>query len=201
MTKEMLCSNCVEPTLANPTRRDVIKIAIVSVAGLALIDKETYAAAGIASKGEIKPGDFLVADDAGDIPVPLAPSDLKPGRPLVAYPYDAAENIVRSSSRFNKIVLLRLDEAELNPETKIRAAEGVLGFSAICTHQACEVKTWISKQKVLACYCHGSLFQPLESGAVIGGPAPRPLPTIPLKIDNGKLVIAGPFSAAPGTAS
>jgi hypothetical protein len=38
-----------------------------------------------------------------------------------------------------------------------------------------------------------------EDGAkVVGGPAPRRLPALPLKIDDGRLVVAKPFIGRPG---
>lgn len=181
-------------------RRRVIKIASVGIAaGFGVVGLPAHANPE-SSAGGVKPGDLLVADDAEDGAAPLSLADLKPGKPLLAFPYDAKTKTVRNESRLNKVLLLRLDPAEMDDKTKALAADGVLGFSAICTHQACEIKTWMAKQKVLACFCHASMFDPLQAGAVSSGPAARSLPTLPLKTVDGKLVVAGPFSARPGTA-
>jgi Rieske Fe-S protein len=51
----------------------------------------------------------------------------------------------------------------------------VKGFSAICTHQGCTVAT--VQDGVISCPCHGSEFSAV-TGAVIQGPATRPLPAI-----------------------
>ncbi|TVT26176.1 Rieske (2Fe-2S) protein [Amycolatopsis rhizosphaerae] len=59
-------------------------------------------------------------------------------------------------------------------------------FSAICTHQGCTVKPSGDK---LDCPCHGSVFNAM-TGAVEHGPARRPLPAIPVKVDGGKVVTA-----------
>lgn len=144
------------------------------------------------------PGDRLVEEDAEGAPVPLRLADLKPGKPVVAFPFDAARKALRDETRLNKIVLVRLPEAEMTPETRARAAGGVLAYSAICTHQGCDVKTWLSKEKALVCYCHSSKFALLDAGAVVGGPATRPLPAIPLTLDGDQLVIGGAFTAPPG---
>ena len=48
----------------------------------------------------------------------------------------------------------------------------VIGHSAICTHQGCTVG---ESGKQLACPCHGSVFN-AQTGAVVHGPAPLPLP-------------------------
>jgi cytochrome b6-f complex iron-sulfur subunit len=61
-----------------------------------------------------------------------------------------------------------------------------VAFSAICTHMACTVAP---AGKQLNCPCHGSQYD-ATTGKVLRGPAPRPLPSIPVHVANGK-VIAG----------
>lgn len=171
-------------------RRRVIRIAAAGLAApLAVVTRPAVAAAS---------GDRLVEEDAEGTPVPLLASDLKPGKPVVAYPFDVKAGVKRDDTRLNKIVLIRLPEAEMSAETRARSAGGVVGYSAICTHQACDVKTWFAKEKALVCYCHSSKFALLDSGAVVGGPAARALPAIPLALDGDQLVIAGAFTAPPG---
>ena len=176
---------------ASGNRRRIIKI---TAAGLAA---PWALAAGLA---HAKPaaGDRLVEEDAEGTPKPLRASDLRAGKPLLAFPFDATKGEVRSDSRLNKIVLMRFDESEMNAETKARSAGGVLAFSAICTHQGCDVKTWLAKERALVCFCHSSKFLLFEGGSVAGGPATRGLPLLPLSLDGDQLVIAGPFSTQPG---
>ena len=64
-------------------------------------------------------------------------------------------------------------------------------FSAICTHQGCDLKSWSAKEQVLVCFCHSSKFKLREGGAVASGPAQRALPHMPLKLDGEQIVIAG----------
>ena len=174
-------------------RRRVIRIAIAGLtAPLALATRPAVAAA---------PGDRLVEEDAEGAPHPLRVSDLKPGKPMLAYPFDAKAGKARDDTRLNKIVLIRLPEAEMTPETRARAAGGVLAYSAICTHQGCDVKTWLAKEKALVCFCHSSKFALLDGAAVLGGPATRALPAVPLALEGDQLVIAGGFSAPPGGAA
>ena len=143
-------------------------------------------------------GDQLVEDDADGAPQPLRVADLKPGRPILAFPFDPKARVVRNESRLTKVVLIKLAEGDMNPATRERSAGGVIAYSAVCTHQACDVKTWLAKEKALVCFCHASKFKPLEGGVVASGPAPRSLPSLPLALDGDLLVIAGGFSAAPG---
>jgi rieske iron-sulfur protein len=181
---------CSTPARVNAPRRRVIRIA---AAGLAL--PLAFAAWPAA---ESLTGDRLVEEDAEGTPAPLRVADLKPGKPMVAFPFDAKRNAPRNDSRLNKIVLIRLPEADMSAETRARAAGGVLAYSAVCTHQACDVKTWLSKERALVCYCHSSKFALLDGGAVTAGPASRALPAIPLALDGEHLVIAGAFTATPG---
>lgn len=59
-------------------------------------------------------------------------------------------------------------------------------FSAICTHQGCTVAPAGAQ---LHCPCHGSVYNAL-TGAVIHGPAPKALPTVPVTVTGGTVVTA-----------
>jgi len=111
---------------------------------------------------------------------------------------DPSDGTVRNGSRFNALILLRLDEAALKPTTRTRAADGVLAYTAICTHEGCDVDEWIAGRLVLSCACHASEFDPKDAAKVLDGPAPRALPALPLKIADGILVVARPFTSRVG---
>jgi hypothetical protein len=123
-----------------------------------------------------KESDLLVAVGSTAAPEPLRPDDLPlGGKPTMAWPMDAETHTVRSGSRLNKVLLLRLDPEGFDPETKEHAAEGVVAYSAVCTHTGCDVTNWHPDSELLEC--------PVESkmGAVAGGlwPSPRfPSPLI-----------------------
>jgi rieske iron-sulfur protein len=57
---------------------------------------------------------------------------------------------------------------------------------------------WKADEKVLYCACHGSEFDPKDAATVVGGPAPRRLAMLPLKIEGGELLAAGPFTGQVG---
>jgi cytochrome b6-f complex iron-sulfur subunit len=61
-----------------------------------------------------------------------------------------------------------------------------VAFSAICTHMGCQVAP---AGKRLDCPCHGSQYD-AATGAVLRGPAPRPLPPVAVKVENGQVVKA-----------
>lgn len=62
----------------------------------------------------------------------------------------------------------------------------VFAYSAICTHQGCTV---LPGDGEMRCPCHVSRYD-LTTGEVLGGPAPAPLPSIPVTVADGRVVTA-----------
>ena len=60
----------------------------------------------------------------------------------------------------------------------------VVAFSAICTHQGCTVAPAGTK---FQCPCHGSQYD-AATGAVLRGPASRPLTPVPVHVTSGNVV-------------
>ena len=146
------------------------------------------------SSNRPRAGDLLVK--SGDTnKKPLTPQDLQIGAAqTLAWPMDPADGTVRSGSRLNQLILVRLDPETLSAETRARAADGVVAYTSICSHTGCDVDDWEPTRRLLACQCHSSQFDPGDGAKVIDGPAPRPLPALPLKVVDGKLVVAQPFT-------
>ena len=143
-------------------------------------------------------GDFLVKVDDATLK-PLGPEDIPlQSGPVDAWAMEPAAKVVRSGSRLNKILIVRLDPASLTAATRPLAAEGVVAYTAICTHEGCDIGGWIAAEHLLYCECHESKFDPRDAARVVDGPAPRNLPALPLKIVDGQLVVAKPFTARVG---
>jgi len=53
------------------------------------------------------------------------------------------------------------------------------GFSAVCTHMGCLVAT--ISNGTIDCPCHGSQYS-ITTGAVVAGPAPKPLPAEVIRV-------------------
>jgi Rieske Fe-S protein len=66
-----------------------------------------------------------------------------------------------------------------------RSGSTVHGFSTICTHQGCPVNA-VHDGKIF-CPCHGSEFD-ASTGAVVAGPAPRPLPAVAVTVVDGEVM-------------
>jgi Rieske Fe-S protein len=132
------------------------------------------------------PGDLLVyAPTDADAPVgqPLRAADLAVGAGTQAYPAEKTDN------PNNLIEVVRLADGD----------QGLVAYSAICTHLGCAVFADLNQEGMIACPCHASLFAPAEGAAVVAGPAPRPLPSIPVSVDpDGNVVVAGTFDAPVG---
>ncbi|HEY9788153.1 MAG TPA: Rieske 2Fe-2S domain-containing protein [Candidatus Obscuribacterales bacterium] len=64
-----------------------------------------------------------------------------------------------------------------------------VAYTQKCTHLACPVY-YSAATKRLECPCHEGSFS-VESGEVIKGPPPRPLPRVILERQNGLLVAVG----------
>jgi len=62
----------------------------------------------------------------------------------------------------------------------------VVVFSPNCPHLGCGYR-WFSADLRFKCPCHGSVFD--IDGRVLAGPAPRPLDTLDVKIDGGRIFV------------
>ena len=75
-----------------------------------------------------------------------------------------------------------------HPVEILRSASGVTARSLLCTHQGCEV-SWSETDGVYSCPCHEGTFD--AEGRQKEGPPPKPLPTLPARIE-GQLLLVGP---------
>jgi rieske iron-sulfur protein len=192
----------VAPDMLSPsdqTRRTLILTALV--AGVCVAANKSAIAADEDQPGsDQRPqkADLLVVsegDNAGEV---IKPQDLKPGGPpLRAWPKDPKTSVVRKGSRLNEVLVVRLDPAELDDETRSHAADGIVAYSAICAHAGCPVTAWVKEETgdkdVFKCVCHNSEYDPRHGAEVVFGPAPRRLAALPLAITDGSLTVAAPF--------
>ena len=143
-------------------------------------------------------GDLLVS--TGDTMfTPLTPDDIPmDATPTIAWSMTPNDRVVRNGSRLNRVLLVRLDPETIGEATRALSANGVVAYSAICTHSGCDVGSWLPDEQVLYCECHESKFDPRDAARVADGPAPRSLPALPLTLVDGRLVVAGPFTSRVG---
>ena len=194
MTEDSGMCSCFAPSLE---RRTALKMALGLIFGLNFA--HVAAAQDDGRSARPQEGDLLAFADGDREGQVIAPGDLPLGGPrAMAFPLDPRSRLIRDGSRLNKLLLIRLDPDSLDDETRRHAADGIVAYSAICTHQGCEVMAWHDETKSFWCPCHDSKFDPRDGGRVVNGPAPRRLPALPVRIADGALMVAGGFSGHVG---
>jgi menaquinol-cytochrome c reductase iron-sulfur subunit len=68
-----------------------------------------------------------------------------------------------------------------------KSSEGQLqALSAVCPHLGCSVQ-WRAVKHEFECPCHGASFT--SAGMRTGGPAPRGMDTLPMEVQDGRLMV------------
>jgi ubiquinol-cytochrome c reductase iron-sulfur subunit len=74
-------------------------------------------------------------------------------------------------------------------------------YSKICTHLGCPASLYEAQTQRILCPCHQSQFLATDHARPIFGPATRPLPQLPITVnDEGYLVATGDFNEPVGPA-
>jgi ubiquinol-cytochrome c reductase iron-sulfur subunit len=97
------------------------------------------------------------------------------------------------------LIRVEEDELELPDDRKDWTVEGIVAYSKLCTHTGCPVGLYQQTEKLLLCPCHQSTFDVVRGAKPVFGPAARPLPQLPLDIDDeGYLIATGDFDGPVG---
>jgi len=139
---------------------------------------------------------------------PITPAEFSaPGSAITIVPEgyaDDADALTKAT-----VTLIKFRPGELNIPTTTNAGtligtmnwtvDNIVAYSRICTHVGCPVGLYEQTTHHLLCPCHQSTFQAAEGARVIFGPAPRPLPQLPLAVDaQGYLVAKSDFTQPVG---
>ena len=100
------------------------------------------------------------------------------------------------------LIHVRPGSLKLPPEKMAGVPEGThVAYSKICTHAGCPVGLYRAESQSLICPCHQSQFDVSDGAKPFFGPAARPLPQLPLGVDEeGILVAQGDFPEPVGPA-
>lgn len=139
-----------------------------------------------------KKGSKLVTVDGREVTV----DDLAVGGVLTVFPKGF------EGSSPDQVILIRLGKILVPLTPPGRTDWGVAGYvaySKMCTHLGCPVGLYQHLNAQLVCPCHQSIFN-VRAGAIPEfGPAPRPLPQLPITVDAvGYLRSTGGFDQAVG---
>jgi rieske iron-sulfur protein len=186
-----------ECSLGCQTRRSLLVMALATGTCAAL---HTDAVAVEESGSDERPqkADVLVFSEGERTGQVIKPDDLNlGGPPVLAWPKDPKTDVVRDGSRLNEVLVVKLDPADLDDDTRTRSADGIVAYSAICSHAGCPVTAWAKQAEgdkdVFKCVCHNSEYDPRQGAQVVFGPAPRRLAPLPLARSGDSLIVAATF--------
>ncbi|MBW3574166.1 MAG: Rieske 2Fe-2S domain-containing protein [Actinobacteria bacterium] len=126
---------------------------------------------------------------------PIRPADISRSQLVTAWP----EGHVGEADA--PTLLLQIDGSEFEPLPGRAGwtAGDIVAYSKLCTHTGCPVGLYQAELDLLLCPCHQSTFDVLHGAEPVFGPAARPLPQLPLAVDDqGFIVATGDFSAPVG---
>ncbi len=116
-------------------------------------------------------------------PTPRPPTAVPPtAAPPTAVPVQASGPLLAAPGSLATGQAVEFTLPSGDPAVLVHTQAGYSAYVAICTHEGCQVVPTGTGQ--LGCPCHGARFDPAANGAVIRGPARRPL--APVAITVGK---------------
>lgn len=129
----------------------------------------------------------------------VRPEDMEPGSMQTVFPF-------RESERGNEEELLHAQRASDTPVMLIRLRPGTqvvkrpgqedfnygdyYAYSKVCTHLGCPTSLYQAQDNRILCPCHQSQFLATESAHPVFGPAARPLPQLPITVDDEGYFVA-----------
>ncbi|MBZ5736750.1 cytochrome bc1 complex Rieske iron-sulfur subunit [Nocardioides mangrovi] len=142
---------------------------------------------------------------------PIKPSDLQIGDLVNAEPealFNGGEDgeplegvALQVGKSKGAVVVVRMEPEQITPGKGREnwSVDGIVCYSKICTHVGCPISLYERTTHHLLCPCHQSTFDLADSARVVFGPAARPLPQLPLAVDDeGYLVAQSDFTEPVG---
>ena len=147
-----------------------------------------------------EPGMRLVRDVVG---TPIKASEIEVGDLINAAPealfpteengYDEIEGVeLQVEKAKGAIIIVRMEPDDILPGRGREnwSMDGIICYSKICTHVGCPISLYERTTHHVLCPCHQSTFDLADSARVIFGPAARPLPQLPLAVDDEGYLVA-----------
>jgi ubiquinol-cytochrome c reductase iron-sulfur subunit len=178
-----------------PTNRDVTEQQPYPGAGL----EHTVWAKGVRVARDvvgtpIRPGDMEIGDLINAEPAVIFEVDDE-GEPK----FEGVTLQIAKAKASVVVVRMLPEENHPAPGRENWAVDGILCYSKICTHVGCPISLYEKKTHHLLCPCHQSTFDLADAAKVVFGPANRPLPQLPLMVDEeGYLAAQSDFTEPVG---
>ena len=157
------------------------------------------------SKTVWKAGMKLLIDPSG---APIRAADVTQGSVIHVMPEGYVEGgdgehadsqAIMTAKANSSVLLVKMNPEDIRSQKQLDwGVDGIVAYSKICTHVGCPVALYERQTHHLLCPCHQSTFDMTNDCEVIFGPAKRPLPQLPIKVENGYLVAADGFAEPVG---
>ena len=142
----------------------------------------------------IRAADLEIGDLVNAEPAALFEVDDE-GEPII----EGAEAQVVKSKAAVILVRMQPEDIKAGEDREDWSVDGIVCYSKICTHVGCPISLYERTTHNVLCPCHQSTFDLADSGRVLFGPAARPLPQLPLMVDDeGYLVAQSDFDEPVG---
>jgi ubiquinol-cytochrome c reductase iron-sulfur subunit len=127
---------------------------------------------------------------------PLRAADFStPGQMITVAPEGYAEDQDVLAKAIT--IIIKFAPGQLVPNTPTRpgtvmnwTVDNIVAYSKICTHVGCPAALYEQTTHHILCPCHQSTFDATAGAQVLFGPAPRPLPQLPIGTDAAGYLIA-----------
>jgi ubiquinol-cytochrome c reductase iron-sulfur subunit len=125
---------------------------------------------------------------------PITPADFNSsGGMITVVPegyQDNDEELAKATS-----IIIKMEPGQLKAPTNLNwTVDNIVAYSKICTHVGCPAALYEQTTHRILCPCHQSTFDATQGATVIFGPAPRPLPQLPITTNaQGYLVAQSDF--------
>src|SRR5215470_2337275 len=127
---------------------------------------------------------------------PLRAADFStPGQMITVAPQGWAEN--QDVMAKAATIIIKFAPGELipgrpgSPGTVMNwTVDNIVAYSKICTHVGCPAALYEQTTHHILCPCHQSTFDAPRGAQVLFGPAPRPLPQLPITVNSQGFLVA-----------
>jgi ubiquinol-cytochrome c reductase iron-sulfur subunit len=130
---------------------------------------------------------------------PIRPGDFSsPGGLITVVPEGYQDN--QDALAAATAIIIKFQPGVLQSPTNMNwTVDNIVCYSKICTHVGCPAALYEQTTHHILCPCHQSTFDASAGASVIFGPAPRPLPQLPLMVDaDGFIAAASDFTQPVG---